>query len=314
MNDLSYRRPRICLLGCGTIGALHAKNLRWRSELYFCSRSRVSAHKFNTRFKGRGIFDDLDAVLESDVDAVVIASPPEHHKDQIIAVLQAGKAVLVEKPMCTSAEEVAAVERVLEDVEDPLLMVAENYYYKPSLAYLKHQIASGEIGRLRSVSVRKLTTQNALGWKSVYGALLEGGVHFVALINDLFDTSPEQVEAIFPDHKVGKNERHSVVRMVYADNVVAELEYSWQTPCMTKGIFQHSYLEGDGGRITFESNGIYILPRLVFPGLKDLMGYAAMTADFMACLRNRSLQPYSNFARAKRDLNVVFAAYGDLEN
>jgi hypothetical protein len=111
---------------------------------------------------------------------------------------------------------------------------------------------------------------------------------------------------------MGKAERHSVVRMVYADGVVAELQYSWQTPSITKGIFQHSYLEGDEGRITFESNGLYILPRLVFPGLKDLMGYEAMTADFMACLRNRSLQPYSDFVRAKRDLGIVFDAYRDL--
>ena len=314
MNDLSYRRPRICMLGCGTIGAVHAKNLRWRAELYFCSRSRVSAHRFNVKFKGRGIFDDLEAMLESDVDAVVIASPPEHHKDQIVASLQAGKAVLVEKPMCTSPEEVAAIERTLEDLENPLLMVAENYYYKPSLAYLKHQIASGEIGQMRTVFVKKLTRQNALGWKSAHGALLEGGIHFVALISDLFGVSPEQVEAIFPDHQVGKAERHSIVRMVYTGGVVAELQYSWQTPSVTKGIFQHSYLDGDEGRITFESNGIYILPRLVFPGLKDLMGYEAMTADFMACLRNRLLQPYSNFARAKRDLDVVFAAYDDLES
>ena len=131
MNDLTFKRPRVCILGCGNIGALHAKNLRWKAELYFCSRSRLSAYKFNMKFKGHGVFEDFESLLLSDVNAVVIASPPEYHKDQIVSLLEVGKAVMVEKPMCISADEVAGVERVLSRVEVPFLMVAENYYYKP---------------------------------------------------------------------------------------------------------------------------------------------------------------------------------------
>ena len=313
MDHLTYKKPRICILGCGNIGALHAKNLQWRVTLYFCSRSRVSAYKFNTKFHGHGIFDDLNAVLESDVDAVVIASPPEHHKEQVIALLEAGKAVLVEKPMCISLEEIAEIEAALERVETPLLMIAENYYYKPSLAQIKHMV-QGDIGEMRSVSVKKLTTQQAQGWKSAHGALLEGGIHFIALLSDLFDAVPEQVEAIFPGYSGSTPERESVVRMVYPSGAIGELHYSWQTPSLTKGIFQHSYIEGSHGRIIFESNGIYIRKpqkgfRILWPGLKDLMGYRAMTDDFLSCLQNRSRQPYSDFARAKRDLHIVFDAY-----
>ena len=314
MDHLTYKKPRICILGCGNIGALHTKNLQWRATLYFCSRSRVSAYKFNTKFRGHGIFDDLNAVLESDVDAVVIASPPEYHKDQIIALLEAGKAVLVEKPMCISPEEIVEIETVLERGENPLLMIAENYYYKPSLSYIKHMVTQGNIGEMRSVSVKKLTTQQAQGWKSAHGALLEGGIHFIALISDLFDAAPEQIEAIFPGSSSSTPERESVVRMVYPTSAIAELHYSWQTPSLTKGVFQHSYIEGTHGRIVFESNGIYIRKpqkgfRILWPGLKDLMGYRAMMADFLSCLQNRSRQPYSDFARAKRDLQIVFDAY-----
>ncbi len=312
MNDLTHKRPRICILGCGHIGAVHAKNLRWRAALYFCSRSRVSAYRFNLRFKGRGVFDDLNAIAESDVDAVVIASPPAHHKDQVIALLEAGKAVLVEKPMCVSPEEVAEVEAVLERGESPLLMVAENYYYKPSLARIKRMVARGDIGEMRRVGVKKLTTQIARGWKSAYGALLEGGIHFIALISDLFDDEPEQVEAIFPGYSGQGPERESVVRMIYASGGSGELHYSWQTRSMTKGVFQHSYVEGTRGRIVFESNGMYIRTggfQIVLPGLKDLMGYRAMMADFLSCLQNRTRRPHSDFARAKRELQIVFDAY-----
>ena len=312
MTDLPFQKPRICILGCGRIGALHARNLRGRAALYFCSRSRRSAQKFYTAFHGRGIFGDLHAVLESDVEAVVVASPPDRHKDQVVALLAAGKAVLVEKPMCVSPEELAEIEAALERVESPLLMVAENYYYKPSLARLKHMIARGDIGEVRSVSIKKLTAQQARGWRRAHGALLEGGIHFIALISELFDAAPEKVEAVFPGHSGRGAERESVLRMVYDNGACGELHYSWQTRSWAKGVFQHSHVEGTRGRLVFESNGLYICRRgfrIALPGLKDLMGYRAMTDDFMACLHNRTREPHSNFARAKRELQIAFEAY-----
>ncbi len=308
-------KPKICLIGCGTIGALHAKNLMPFADLFFNSRSRRSAHAFQKKFGGRGVLPDLDDVLHSVVDAVVIASPPEQHAKQIVAALRAGKAVLVEKPICTSPEEVAMVEGVLAEVENPLLMVAENYYYKPSLRYLKQMLACGVVGKVHSVLVKKRMAQKISGWKTGYGALLEGGIHFIALISDLFDAVPECVEAVFPKHTDGQPERESIVRLTYPDQVMAQLHYSWQTPSVTKGVFQHSYIEGDAGRFVFESNGIYVKHGKrwpVFPGLRDLMGYGAMTRDFISCLQDRTQMPYSNFVRAKRDLKIVFDAYRDL--
>jgi UDP-N-acetylglucosamine 3-dehydrogenase len=307
---------KICLLGCGQIGALHARNLAGKTDLFFCSRSWQSARLFQKKFLGRGTFANFEAVLESDIDAVIIASPPEYHAEQVIAALQANKAVLVEKPLCISPEEVNRIETVLAQIENPLLMVAENYYYKPSLVYMKQMLLSGMLGDLQSASVKKLTRQNATGWKSAHGALLEGGIHFVALIADLFGVAPLDIEAVFPGYREGEAERHSVTRLTFVNQAIAELHYSWETPSLTKGVFQHSKIVGSKGSITFESNGIYLwysgsaLP--VFPGVRDLMGYGAMTQDFLSCLQDRSEQPYSNFGRAKRDLNIVFRAYNDL--
>ena len=308
------KQSRICLVGCGTIGAMHAKNFSDDAALYFYSRSRESAEGFQTKFRGAGVFDDFQAVLESDVDALVIASPPEFHTRQMIAAVQAGKAVLVERPLCTSPDEVVEIERALAAADRPLLMVAENYYYKPSLTFIKQLIADGAVGQIQSVAVQKLTMQQAAGWKSGYGALLEGGIHFVALISDLFDASPASVAATFPNQSSGLSERHAVVELAYEDGATAELRYSWSTPSLTRGVFQHSRIVGDRGHITFESNGIYVCSRWTprFPGLRDLMGYGAMTQDFLDCVADRTRVPYSNFPRAKRDLQIVFDAYEHL--
>ena len=309
--------PRIGLIGCGTIGRRHAQNLTGRARLYFSSHTPTSALAFQKKFGGAVCASWEDLVALPEIDAVVICSPPQFHLDQILAALKANKAILVEKPMCISPEEISAIEQALSTSQRPLLMVAENYYYKPSLQRTKEAIAAGYLGDIQSVHIKKLSTQVTSGWKNAYGALLEGGIHFVALIADLFDDVPKTLQATFPHYQPGQVERHVQLNLEYANHVHVMLEYAWNVPSLTKGLFQHSYITGTCGRIVFESNGIYLRlqsrqqRQLHFP-LRDLMGYSAMTNDFLACLANPERQPYSNFAKAKRDLQIIFAADAQL--
>ncbi len=307
---------KICLVGCGTIARLHAKNLSGAAELFFCSRSEQSARRFNSEFRGSGSFPRVEDALASPViDAVVIASPPEFHKDQVIRALTAGKHVMVEKPMCVNPEEVEAVGAAVASQPEALLMVAENYYYKPLLERIRTLTARQWIGDIRSIHVKKMFTQTAAGWKRKYGALLEGGIHFVALISAMFECAPERVVGRFPGRRDGDPERTSVVELTYPGNVTAELRYSWNTNSRTNGVFQHSRIHGTRGQIVFESNGLYVLHkgprgvRMYFPGISDLMGYREMSRDFLRCLEDRSLEPYSNYSKARRDLGIVFDAY-----
>ena len=307
----------ICLVGCGTIARVHVKNFAGKAELNFCSRTRASAEALSREYGGGQVFDSYDQVLNSDVDAVLISSPPEAHREQVIAALAAGKGVLVEKPLCATEADLEAIGAALRD--DSLLMVAENYYYKPSLKVIKWIISHGFIGEIQRVETGKRFAQTTSGWKSRYGALLEGGIHFVALGADLFGNETiRHVTAEFPGHVAGKPERNSVVRVAYAGGAELVLRYAWNALSPTKGTLQHSRVEGTAGRVVFESNGIYVRlkgrrKRLYFPGMRDLMGYGAMTRDFLQCLQEPGKKPYADFSRAERDLYIVFAAYKRLE-
>ena len=308
----------ICISGCGKIGGMHARNLRGRANLYFHSRSAVSARTLCDRMDGAGVIEEFEQVLSSDaIDAIVLATPPRFHCDQTIRALRSEKAVLAEKPLCTSPAELMEIETALKDHERALLMVAENYYYKPSLELLKGLIADDAIGAIERVEVQKLFTQAAKGWRTDYGALLEGGIHFVALIGDLVDDDITDISASFPgwgdEHEP---ERRCELQLIYAGGVSAVLRYAWDVPSLTKGLLQHSRVIGAAGSIVFESNGLYAVLNgrrraLLPPNLSDLMGFGRMTDDFLRCLEDRSAQPYSNFARARRDLEVVFRAYSD---
>ena len=310
----------ICVVGCGKIGRKHSSKLSKFTNLFFYSRSRSSAAKFNQAFSGKGVFDRFDEVINSsDIDAVVISSPPEEHKEQIVRSLQSGKSVLVEKPMCISEADLIDVENTLRKTNSKtFLMVAENYFYKPSLKMIKQLVKDQYLGEIQSIRVRKVFKQLATGWKSQIGALLEGGIHFISLISDIIDDTPEEIEACFPGFKKGDIERNSITKLIYKNNISAQLTYSWNTNSLSKGTFQHSKIIGDKGIIIFESNGIYFFIRsnkrtgICIPNLADFMGTHAMIKDFLICLDDNQRIPYSNFYRAKRDLGIVFQAYKNL--
>ena len=269
--------------------------------------------------RGGQVFASYAEVLDSAVDAVLISSPPDAHRPQVVAALTADKGVLVEKPLCATEDDLAAIGAAAAAHPDALLMIAENYYYKPLLKLLKWIIRQGFIGQVQQATLGKRFTQQATGWKSGYGALLEGGIHFVALGADLFADAPRQVTAEFPGHRAGEPERNSIVRVEYASGAKLVLRYAWNAFSLTKGTFQHARIVGTEGRIVFECNGLYARlrgrrKRLYFPGVGDLMGYGGMMRDFLQCLQEPGRQPYSDLARAERDLSIVFAAYKHIKD
>ena len=310
---------KICIVGCGAIARVHAKHLREKAELHFVSRRRESAEALCSEFGGTTVYDNYEQALQATIDGVVICTPPEYHAEQTIAALQHEKGVLVEKPLCADEDALTHLAQAVATHPDVPFLVAENYYYKPSLERLRWILEQGFIGPLQSIRVRKCSMQAAVGWKSGYGALLEGGIHFIALISGLVDLTPVSVRAHFPNRIDGEAERHSQVHMDYDSGLNATLHYAWNVPSLTKGVFQHSRIEGEAGHILFESNGLYMClssperSGFFFPGLRDLMGYDAQARDFIACLTDPKRTPRSGFAQAQRDLNIVFQAYRGIQ-
>ena len=77
-----------------------------------------------------------------------------------------------------------------------------------------------------------------------------------------------------------------MVAFRYDNDAVGSLYYSREIPSLFKGL-RLSKIFGRDGIITFESNGLFVLvaasglPRLVFPGFRDIRGYRAMYRDFV---------------------------------
>ena len=104
----------------------------------------------------------------------------------------------------------------------------------------------------------------------------------------------------------------SLVTIDYASGAIGTLAYSWEVPATARGL-RLSKIYGRAGSITFETNGLWVFAhgartRLYIPGLRDLAGYRAMWADFVAAWRD-DRDAAMTLDHARRDLELVEQAY-----
>lgn len=104
------------------------------------------------------LFRDYRDLLQSDIDAVVVCSSGSHAAPSIAAA-EAGKHVLVEKPMCTTVDEAKQMVAAA-DAADTLLMVAYMKRYDPAYRYAKARV--GEMTDTRFIQVNHLHPDNSL--------------------------------------------------------------------------------------------------------------------------------------------------------
>jgi predicted dehydrogenase len=86
-----------------------------------------------------------DALAKSNVDAVILCTPQQHHAEQIVAAAQSGRHVFCEKPLCTTAAEaktaIAAVKKA-----GVQLGIGHERRFEPAVIDMRKRLASGEFG------------------------------------------------------------------------------------------------------------------------------------------------------------------------
>ena len=324
------RRVGLAFIGCGQVTATHSRTLRRFPDVerFYASREAGRARSFADYHRGGGWFGSYeDAFADPRVDAVLIATPPDSHLPLALEGLRAGKHVLVEKPAFLRSDDFDVFELAAR-AANRVGFVLENYFYKPLAASLRALIASGDLGDVRFVHVDATKRQRARGWRADParaggGALFEGGIHWVSLMAHL-GLTPLRVEGYRagdvglepfdrPGRDGGTPERSTTVVFRYANGAVGTLLHSWEVPAPLRGL-RISHIRGTRGSAAFESNGLFVAvggrrPRILSPGLRDLLGYRAMFADALGSIRARR-RPRYTLAMARRDLRLLEDACG----
>ncbi len=319
-------RINLCFLGCGKITRLHSRFAgKFKSEvnLLYASRSLEKAKQYQRKFHGIAAFGSYEEACGSTlVDAVFICTPHACHLENIKLAAAHQKDVLVEKPI---ARNIAEIDQIMKTVQQAKIkcMVAENYYFKPSIKVIKEYLDKEYIGKPLFIEVNHANLQKRIGWRTDAqmmggGALLEGGVHWINMISQLGGRVKE-VLAVQPQVNYPMNaplEDSLEVLLRFENGTVGKLLHSWNVAARLRGV-QLSKIYGTEGTILFESNGLMILltgnkTKFYFPHVTDFLGYKAMLLEFLRCLRE-DRNPVMSIDIARRDMQVILAAYRSLK-
>jgi predicted dehydrogenase len=292
----------------------------------YASRNRSKADEYRRRYAGSASYDDYDAAIRDPaVDAVVVAVPPRFHLDLTLRALEAGKHVLVEKPGFLHLQEYCTVVDARNRAQR-VVVVGENDHYKPLAVTLRKLLAADAIGEMVfahfSTIAKRLKT--AADWRNDENmaggdAFFEEGIHWLHIAGSL---GPKIVSIVGYRPSVSREgpdtrAKSMMVAFRYDNDAVGSLYYSREIPSLFKGI-RLSKIYGRKGIITFESNGLFVLargngiPRLIFPGFRDIRGYRAMYHDFLAAI-TEGRTPEMSLERAIDDQRLMDDVYSQLQ-
>jgi predicted dehydrogenase len=180
---------RTALIGVGSIGRRYFDCLRSFPGFDLAVAADVDPERLfavlDTGFE-HVTDDSLAAIAGESVEAVIVATPPSTHRALCIAALDAGRHVLVEKPLAENAEEAAKVERYAQQAR-ATLSVAFNQRSNVAVERLRERIHTGRMGRIVELAIAGRIDRSAAagGWlfdtAQGGGAVLEAGVHAIDL-------------------------------------------------------------------------------------------------------------------------------------
>ncbi|MDZ6245763.1 Gfo/Idh/MocA family oxidoreductase [Klebsiella pneumoniae] len=183
----------IALVGFGGAGAHHLNMLKTTDYFTVAGIYDIDPARCAVAIaEGYNVFSSLDAMLQDlTIDAVLIATPNDSHKDISIAALKAGKHVICEKPVTLNSEELSDILEVAQSVEKHFI-VHQNRRWDPDYLIIKEIFNKKMVGEVYNLQTR---AQGAIGvprdWrllqKCAGGMLFDWGVHLIDRSILLFD-------------------------------------------------------------------------------------------------------------------------------
>ncbi len=198
---------RYGLIGTGMMGLEHQRNIYGLPDADVVAiadpheESRQWA-QFTAEGRELQIFSDYRDLLAADsCDIYVISTPNMTHRGVLVDVMATGKAILVEKPLCTTIADATEI-RDLAHRYPALFWVGLEYRYMPPVARAIELAHSGSIGELKMLAIRehrhpflvKVDNWNRFS-DNTGGTLVEKCCHFFDLIRYILRSDPVAVMA-----------------------------------------------------------------------------------------------------------------------
>jgi predicted dehydrogenase len=218
------------LIGFGYWGPNLARNFFEESDAdlrYIVDKNPSRLETARRRFPGTQVCQDIDQMLADDsVHAVAIATPASSHYNLAIRALEAGKHVLLEKPMASTAKE---CRRLIEtaSARSLVLMIDHTFVYTGAVRHIRSLITSGAIGEILYYD----STRINLGLvQHDIDVIWDLAVHDLSIMAYLFDESAVAVSAVGMSHIPDAPVNIAYLTLFFPSNMIAHISVNWLAP------------------------------------------------------------------------------------
>ena len=256
---------RIALAGCGGVVRRYRKTYRSLPGVQIVVTVDVNEQEARDAAAELGaarVSTDFGAVLENDVDAVVISTPNHLHREHAVAAFEAGKHVLLQKPMARTAAECDAI-LAAQKRSGKTLGVYMNLLDHPLFRDLRRLLSEGKLGDVALYSAR-LAHRGGLGWGGVGqnwrasravtggGSFIQLGVHYQHLMRWLLGQDVVGVQAMATNFACHQLEGDDLMLAQYrlSKGSFGEIQTSW---CCLE---EHVSLLGTKGSVHYRDNRV----------------------------------------------------------
>jgi predicted dehydrogenase len=280
--EAAVRQAKVAIIGCGYWGINY---IRAMNELpnarvvAICDQRADRLREVEQRFPGMRFTTDMDEVLRlQDVTAVIVCTPATTHYHVTRQCLEAGKHILVEKPI-TTAEIDAAKLVAMAQARRLTLMVGHTFLYNAAVRRVRDYMQHEGVGRIYYLNACRT---NLGPIRQDVNALWDLAPHDISIFNYWLDSIPVWVSAV--GSSVLRKDREDVgfITLGYPGNITGHIHVSWVDPNKVREIS----IVGSEKRIVFNDlNGLEQV-RVFEKGVKSVPAEAASYGEYQLLLRD----------------------------
>lgn len=243
---------RILVVGCGNMGASHAKAYHQIKEFEICglvSRGD-SKKKLNQSLKANyTVFEDFEeALLTSNPDAVCISTYPDSHEEFALKSLEANCHVFIEKPL---ADSIAGCEKIIAKAAEKNKKVVVGYILRHHPSWIRFIEEAKKMGKPLVMRMNLNQQSQGFMWEvhrnlmKSLSPIVDCGVHYIDVMCQMTQSKPVSVSAIgarLTEEISANNYNYGQLQIRFEDGSVGWYEAGWgpmvsETAFFVKDVF-----------------------------------------------------------------------------
>ncbi len=250
------KKTRVAILGCGFISGIHVESYQRfvhdAEVVAVYARDADKGRKFADAHKIPAFYSDIDQLLaECECEIIDICLPNHLHYEACVKSAQAGKHIIIEKPLALTLEQADEMIAVCKQ-QNRKLMYAEELCFAPKYERVKALVEAGAFGKLHMIKQAEKHSGPHSRWfyepeYSGGGVMMDMGCHGLAWMRWVLGGNPKVTSVYSTMQTVmhdTPSEDHSITIVEFDNGITGVLENSW---AKLGGMDDHIEVYGDKG-------------------------------------------------------------------